>query len=89
MAITINVSGKGGGDYKIPIEVEGNDGLPYLKPEPIAVYKYGTLDSMVIDLGYPFDSDGLDAEIDVVFNGGSDDFMYYDSDYYMIFNYDG
>ena len=88
-ALVIHVAGEGGDDYQIPIEVEKNDGLPYLMPEPFAVYEYGTEDSITIDLGFPLDWDGEDAEIDVVFNDGSDDFMYYDSEYFMIFNYEG
>ena len=58
-------------------------------PKPFTVYKYGTEDSISIDLGYPLDWNGLDAEIGVVFNDGSDDFMYYDSVYFMIYNYAG
>ncbi len=57
MFLTITINGKGGGIFKIQIDVEANDGKPYLIPEPKASYKFGTEDNFSIFLGYPKDAD--------------------------------
>ena len=90
MFLTITINGKGGGEIKIQIDVEANDGKPYLIPEPLDSYKFGTKDEFSIFLGYPVDwDDQTEAYIDVKFNDDSSDFMTYNPEILMVYNNEG